>query len=164
MKKLTTVLLLALLLSPAAVLAQEWRTEPISQIDRQFMADQRTTIDELARRHLSLQVTGTRTDLDLLQQLLDRGLVRNDDTETLQAMGIIFGDLLEKEHNLEWIIYFDRLGRSRALAIPRTREFLYPVTMISRRAEVGSKVDVKALFDRAGEIVAEIRKKNDVLY
>lgn len=158
MKSILATLFLALFLSPAAF-AQEWRTEAISQIDQQFMARQRSAIDDLARMNLSKQLNGSKDDLAILQQLLDKHLVRSDDSETLQAMGVVMGDVLKREHNLEWTIYFDRLGRSRALAIPRTAEFLFPITMISRRVEVGGEVDVQALFDRAGEIVAEIRRK-----
>lgn len=147
-----------LLLGGTAVEAQEWRSEALSSVDLAYMSQQRDTIDTLARTKLGMQVNGAvDNDLRLLQRLLDEGAVPAEDVATLQAMGIVLGDLLKSHHGLLWTIYEDRQGRSRALEIPGHKEFLFPVTMISRRAEVGAKVNVRELWDRAGEIVAEVR-------
>lgn len=157
-RKLWLTLLAALLLTPA-LQAQEWSTEPLSPIDQQYMETQRERVNDLAMRHLNQKLARDKSDLKLLQELLDKGVVRSDDSETLQAMGLIMGDMLKQEHGLLWIIYIDKLGRSRALEVPGTREYLFPITMISRRAEVGSAVDVAALYAKASTIINEIRRE-----
>lgn len=126
------------------------RTSSLTIVDRDFMAEQRQSIDALARLHLGRQVRGDKeNDLTVLQQLLDQRLVKPDDVLRLQAMGVVMGDLLSNELKMPWVIYEDKLGRSRALRLGLTDHYLFPITMISRRAEVGATVDVKAIYARA---------------
>ena len=157
-RTLWLTLLAALLLAPA-LQAQEWRTEQLSTLDQQYMETQRERVNDLAMRHLNQKLARDKSDLKLLQELLDKGVVRGDDSETLQAMGVVMGDLLKQEHGLLWIIYIDKLGRSRALEVPGTREYLFPITMISRRVEVGGEVEVTALYSKASTIIDDIRRE-----
>lgn len=152
--------LLMALLTANPAWAQSWRTEPLSVLDQRYMAQQRDRVDALARRHLGEQLNGDADDLETLQELLDRGLVQATDTETLQAMGVVLGDQLERDLDLNWVVYVDNLGRSRALEIPAIKkEFLFPVTMISRRVEAGAEADVAALYDKAQRIVEQVRQR-----
>jgi hypothetical protein len=155
-------LLLALCSQP--LLAQPARGPVLSDlttIDRDFMASQRKTIDDLGRRHFGQGVTGNKErDLDMMQRLLDGRLVRNEQTLELQAMGIVLGDLLAAEHDLRWIIYEDREGRSRALKHRDSDVFLFPVTMISRRYEVDSRRPLTEIYAEAeAAIVPSLPKK-----
>ena len=129
---------------------REPETTPLTAIDRQFMENQRSSIDELARARLGRQIHGDKeNDLTVLQQLLDRSLVRAEDRLLLQAMGVIMGDLLSDELNMPWVVYEDKLGRSRALRLGQTEHYLFPITMISRRAEKGATVNVRAVYGKA---------------
>jgi len=157
--KLFLSLLIAgcLLIQPTLAAAQVGlpRTSRLTIIDRDFMDSQRASIDELARTGLARQIRGNKAnDLDVLQQLLDRRLVAADEVLVLQAMGIVLGDLLSEELKMPWVVYEDKLGRSRALRLGLTKYYLFPVTMISRRAEVGAPVNVKAIYDKAVETMA----------
>jgi hypothetical protein len=119
-------------------------------IDRDFMEDQRDSIDELAGINFGRQLRREKgNDLDILQMLLDRRLVTGDQSLQLQAMGIVMGDLLAEELDMDWVVYEDKLGRSRALRLGLSDHYLFPVTMISRRAEVGAEVDVRKIYDKA---------------
>ena len=40
-------------------------------------------------------------------------------------------------------------GRSRALCVKQTSSCLFPVTMLSRRMKVGTKPDVKKIYNEA---------------
>ena len=148
---------LLLLLSPAwlsAQVAQEFRSESLSQLDRRFMEDQRIRVDDLARFNLGRQLNGDRDhDLAILQDLLDRRLVRAGQTLELQAMGMVLGDLLAEELGMTWVVYQDQLGRSRALHMPATEHYLFPVTMISRRVEVGAPVAMQNIYDKAYQLM-----------
>jgi len=122
-------------------------TEPLTAIDRQFMADQRMRVERLANR-LGRGLTGVADrDLDTLQRILDDRLVPAEDTLTLQAMGVVFGDLLGDHLDMAWVVYRDHKGRSRALRYRQMDVYLFPVTMISRRQEGGSERRLKPLFD-----------------
>ncbi len=138
---------------PSAI---EQRVEPLSAIDRQFMANQRADVERRANA-LGRQLSGNATrDLGTLQRLLDTGSVGRDDLLGLQAMGVVLGDLLSKELRMEWVVYRDRAGRSRALHYPNTDVYLFPVTMISRRYSVGADKPVAEIFS---EVTADTAKR-----
>ena len=149
--------LLVLLLLPALSVCTSWSIaqspnfdvliEPLTAIDRQFMADQRMRVEQLANR-LGRGLTGVADrDLDTLQRILDERLVPAEDTLTLQALGVVLGDLLGDRLDMDWVVYRDNKGRSRALRYRRMDVYLFPVTMISRRQEGGSERRLKPLFD-----------------
>ena len=149
--------LLVLLLLPALSVCTSWSVaqspnfavliEPLTAIDRQFMADQRMRVEQLANR-LGRGLTGVADrDLDTLQRILDERMVPAEDTLTLQALGVVFGDLLGDRLDMDWVVYRDNKGRSRALRYRQMEVYLFPVTMISRRQEGGSERRLKALFD-----------------
>jgi len=152
--------ILALLVTTLPAGAQEPQIESLSSLDRQWMARQRELIDEIGRLGLGRGVSGDRErDLELLQALLDRGLVEADQTEALQAMGLILGDHLAADLDLDWVIYKDALGRSRALRDGDSDRFLFPMTMISRRREVGNETPVAEIYNRARATIVSNRPK-----
>ena len=149
--------LLVLLTLPALSVCTSWSVaqnpnfdvliESLTAIDRQFMADQRMRVERLANR-LGRGLTGVADrDLDTLQRILDGRLVPAEDTLTLQAMGVVYGDLLGDRLDMDWVVYRDNKGRSRALQYRQMDVYLFPVTMISRRQEGGSERRLKPLFD-----------------
>ncbi|MEM8561340.1 MAG: DUF3806 domain-containing protein [Pseudomonadota bacterium] len=166
MKHFDTILafLLVLILpwagAPLAQAQVELRIEPLSPLDRQFMARQRATIEDLATLKLGRQINGdTENDLQILQLLLDRRLVRSDQTQELQAMGVIMGDLLAADLGMQWVVYIDNLGRSRALRYKNSDEYLFPITMISRRREVGNATPVTVIYQNAYDIIDPLRQE-----
>jgi hypothetical protein len=160
MGKIIAIVALGLLLICDAALAQREPTvEALTNLDRQFMEEQRKRVDDMARSGLGRQIKGSlQNDLEVLQALLDRKLVRADQTLELQAMGIVLGDLLAQDASARWVVYRDHKGRSRALQMGKTENFLFPVTMISRRAGVGAEVDVKAIYEKADRLMQPYRQ------
>lgn len=155
---LRVVLLAAmLLLLPTQAMADEATISDLSYLDRQYMTQQRELLGDLAALELGRRFNGTRSnDLEVLQLLLDRRLVNAGQTRELQAMGIVMGDLLAAELDMHWVVYEDRLGRSRALRYQQSDEFLFPVTMISRRQEVGNQTPVAVIYQKAYDIIAPL--------
>lgn len=166
---LLTVMLLAMALAtPSATWAQKqslspdpWRSEPLSAIDIRYMGTQRESIDELARRHFGGQLNGKKeNDLAVMQRLIDEKLVTADQVTQLQAMGIVLGQLLKTYRGLNWVIYTDKYGRSRSLQVPGyNNDFIFPATQISRKAEVGIRVDVRAVYAKLEQAITDIRNK-----
>lgn len=149
-----------LLIAESSRTAENFRTEAPSAMDRRFMENQIAALEDVSRRELGRQFNGARqNDLEVLQTLLDRQLVKADDTALLQGMGVVLGNVLLKEKGLFWTIYTDKLGRSRALEIPGKREFVFPITMISRRVEAGADVNVGEVYNKASGIVEQIQDK-----
>jgi len=140
---------------PGTQAQQQAHIGELSSLDLQFMKQQREFLQELTALNLGEQFNGHRDhDLDLLQTLLDRKLVRPDQTRELQAMGVIMGDLLAAALDMHWVIYEDKEGRSRALRYQNSDDFLFPITMISRRREVGNQTSVADIYYKAYGIIA----------
>lgn len=147
--------MLAMLLSCVTTAADVPLTisEP-TYLDKQYMSKQRAELDDLARVNLGRQFNHSKNnDLGILQSLLDRKLVRAEQKQQLQGMGVIMGDLFAREFNMHWVIYEDKLGRSRALRYQQTDSYLFPMTMISSRREVDNIATVAAIYQRAADII-----------
>jgi hypothetical protein len=154
MKHLSRLLIMSLsLLCFSTMAAVEPKVSQLTSVDLQFMQDQRDSIDSLARTHFGQQLNGDKAnDLYILQKLLDKKLVQASQQLELQAMGVVLGDLLLVELSMKWVVYEDKLGRSRALQMPASDYYLFPVTMISRRVEADAATDVKAVYEKACRI------------
>ena len=128
---------------------QSYEVWEFRDIDREYVNGALQRVNDLTTRHMGARLTGSAaTDLDYLQRLLDDHLVARDDLQTLQAMGVAFAEVLRKQRYLKWVRYSDREGTSRALQLAHENYFIYPVTVIARRAAVGAEVDVRQLFQR----------------
>ena len=57
---------------------------------------------------------------------------------------------------LDRVIYEDKLGRSRALRYQQTDNYLFPITMISRRREVDNTETVADIYQRARDSMAAV--------
>ncbi|MEX1032179.1 MAG: DUF3806 domain-containing protein [Cellvibrionaceae bacterium] len=121
----------------------------LSWADENELTRKARMIENLGRRHFGRSLRNDKSDLELLQRIADQKLIKEEDTETLQALGVVLGNTLRRELALEWKVYNDELGRSRALCVPDTEHCLFPMTMLSRRLEVGLPVNVEAVYDNA---------------
>lgn len=132
---------------------------PLSDADHAQLRQQRELVNALARRHVGTALTGgSLDDLRILQEVLDRAPPASDDTYRLQAFGVALGDVLAAQLGLSWTIYADARGQSRALKIHES-EVLFPVTMISKRVEMGVPFRVEDLYRDAAETVDQVRAR-----
>lgn len=146
---------LLLVFSAGSLAQNEARISDLTFVDGQYMENQRVLLGDLLARNYGTRFSGQKEhDLSLLQKLLDDELVQNHQTQELQAMGVIMGDLLGADLGLDWVIYEDRLGRSRALRYQETDNYLFPVTMIARRREVGNTTAVTDIYRKAVEAIS----------
>lgn len=128
--------------------------------DRNHMSEQVERVDELARLKLGLQIRGDKRDLEVLQRIIHRGYIQQDDVLMQQALGAVLGNVMVNELGLEWKRYEDRLGLSRAACAPGTEECLFPVTMLSRRMSVGLMPNVEKVYNDAHELIKHLLPKS----
>lgn len=123
----------------------------ISWMDKSKMEKEITALSELTQTKLGTPIRKDLSDLDTMQRLVDRNIVAQDDYETQQSMGLVLGNLILADfpNTFEWKVYEDEIGRSRALCVKKTSDCLFPITMLSRRMEVGTKPDVKKIHTEA---------------
>ncbi len=123
----------------------------LSWMDQSRMEKEINSVNELAQTKTGNKIRRDLSDLDTLQRLVNDSLVAADDYETQQAMGVVLGNVMLADfpNTFEWKTYEDEIGRSRALCVKKTSDCLFPVTMLSRRMEVGVKPDVKKIYNDA---------------
>lgn len=125
--------------------------EDLSLGQRYALGTQRREIADLIARSLGiLELKEDRTDLGVIQNLINKKVILKDDVRTWQSLGIIFGDVLEKEFGLDWVSYEDNLGASKALRWRETENYVFPVTMFSKRVQFDEKIDVRSVFNDVG--------------
>jgi len=148
-----SILLTSVLLSSLAMAQFREEGPRINDLglnDQNFLERQREKIDRIARLQLGSQLRGDLRDLTVLQQIIDRKLIPTTNTEDLQALGAVLGEVMRADvPSLEWKIYEDKIGRSRALCARGTQECLFPITMLSRRIEVGLQPNVRTVYEEA---------------
>lgn len=116
---------------------------------RYVLETQRREIQDLAARRLGIiKLRGDKTDLVTLQKLIDKKAIRMNDVRDWQGIGMVFGDVLASELDLHWVSYEDELGISKALRWRKTENYLFPVTMFSKRVQFREKIDVFEVYDK----------------
>jgi hypothetical protein len=124
----------------------------------EILANMRKASKELIQRKLGiLSINGTKSDLTAMQSMINRRMVRLDDVIVWQNLGVLFGDVLAREFNMIWVIYEDDLGPSKALRWRKTDNFLFPVTMLSKRAKYGEEINLKQILDELTITVDEFK-------
>ncbi len=126
-------------------------------------------IDRIARRVLAGRALiervygsqgsfGSRRDLDLIQGLLDCGVVGSKDVFELRALGLVLGQVIVKQvEGMDWCIVEDELGRTPALRYKETCLIVFPMTMISKRIEKTEEIDLHAIFDSLRERIEDVK-------
>ncbi len=73
-------------------------------------------------------------------------MLKFSDVSGWQALGVVFGDVLVRQHGLRWVVYEDELGSSKALQWGKTNNFVFPVTVFSKRIQFKEEIDVESLY------------------
>lgn len=124
----------------------------LNWLNRQFLDRQRTLADDLVRINLGQRIHTDKSDLELLQRLVDAEAIDSDDKQALQALGVVLGDIYTEERKeLQWRVYEDDLGKSHAVCVVGTKNCLFPITMLSRRIEAGLQPDVVEVYQKGLE-------------
>ena len=114
----------------------------------QFVLDsKRKSVEEDAIRRLGVKgFERNKSDLKLIQAFIERKLITSTDVKGWQSLGVVFGDVLAKEMNLQWVSYEDELGESKALRWKDTMNFIFPVTIFSKRVQFDQPVNAYDLY------------------
>ena len=114
----------------------KFRVTPLNVGQQAILDSQRRTVSDLMLRHLGVsRLKGKAADLGHFQALIQRKAIRLDDVTTWQALGVVFGDYIAEQHGLTWVVYEDELGVSKALRWQDTDNFVFPVTVFSKRIQ-----------------------------
>ena len=125
-------------------------SEP-TENDRDFLESQRYWVAGHLAEDSGASFDDVAVKVQVLQAVLDNGWVAQGETAKLQALGVVFGDVLSELLSAPWVMVEDEYGRDPALLVSDDPVLLFPLTMISKRVEDGDTVDVTELLSLAAE-------------
>lgn len=133
------------------------KVKDISLGQRYVLSTQRREFKDLVARRLGiLELKGDKSDLETLQALVDRKVL--SDVREWQSLGIVFGDILTNEFGLHWVSYEDDLGTSKALRWRKTENYVFPVTLFSKRVQFREKVNISAVYEKLETDIRRFRE------
>jgi hypothetical protein len=133
------------------------KIEPPTEKDIENIAMGVVHAGQVIEQALDEDLDGTHQDLELIQRVLDQGLVEPEATYTLQAFGLAFGRVFLNEFpDYDWWMVEDEHGRDPAIRYKETSLLVFPMTMLSKRIEDGDPFDVPELFDGLAKQLAEL--------
>ena len=135
-------------------------SEQFSDLTNADIADmdrQRAAVRGLAEE--ALGNAGT-IDFQTLKLLVDSNAVRLDDTWTLQALGVCFGDAVTRIAPVHWAIIEDEWGRDPTLLWENSKVNLNALTVLSKRIEAGERPDVQQLAEGLVKRGLELTEKH----
>ena len=141
-------------LTPEQMESYQFQTQPsnvkvkdLSVGQQAIMSSQRRAAKDLLYRNLGIvKITGTKDDLRHLQQIVDRKVLGKSQVAEWQSIGVLFGDILAREFNLKWVSYEDELGANKALRYRQSQNFIFPVTLFSKRMKFDEEIDMRGVY------------------
>ena len=133
---------------------------PLSGEDSARLEQQRAVVAAAAKQRYGIPaLTKTKTDLAVLQRLIDDHAFVKTQTYELQSLGVALGDVLATELPLHWVMVTDEYGTDPTLRFKETTFQINALTMISKRIERDEAVDVSRLLDITREQLAYYQKE-----
>jgi hypothetical protein len=128
---------------------------PLSNEMRAQLLKQRAFVSSLlAKSFPGERLLGTKKDLLLLQRALDAKLLPKTATWELQALGVVFGDVLVATvPGLSWWQVTDEYGTDPTVRYRETTFQINALTTLSKRVEAGETVNVEQLAAKLTEFV-----------
>lgn len=128
--------------------------EDIARLDRQ-----RGVVARAAKQHYgTTALTRTKSDLSVLQHLIDDKVFSSQQTYQLQCLGIAFGDVLASEFPLHWMMVTDEFGTDPTLRFKNTSFQVNALTMISKQIEKGKPVDLVDMMRFVRESLSRVEQ------
>jgi hypothetical protein len=123
------------------------------------LEQQRAVVTAAAKqRYGTAGLTRTKSDLPVLQRLIDDRVFNKSQTYELQSLGVAFGDVLASELPLRWVIVTDEYGTDPTLRFTDTSFQVNALTMISKRVEGDETVNVAELLRLTREQLTDYQR------
>jgi hypothetical protein len=132
----------------------------LSHEDSARLEQQRAVVLAAAKqKYGTLGFTRTKSDLPVLQKLIDDKVFNRSQTYQLQSLGVVFGDVLASEFPLRWVLVTDEFGTDPTMRFKETTLQVNALTMISKRIERDQPVSLQRLLDKTREQLTVNEKK-----
>lgn len=136
---------------------------PPSAEHEAFLAEARALAEQMAEEIIpGFRFVQSVSDLEMLQSIVDSGKLGDgaDPMYLLRCLGVVFGNVLKGSLPIgfAWSAIKDEHGCDLGLRFRETTIIVFPVTMLSKRAEDGREINLVALHtgvvDQVNSMVA----------
>ena len=132
----------------------------LSREDSTRLEQQRAVVAATVKQRYGTKgLTKTKSDLPVLQNLIDQRVFSKSQMYELQSLGVAFGDVLASELPLRWVMVTDEYGTDPTLRFKETTLQINALTMISKRVEKDEPVSFQHLLDTTREQLVVNEKK-----
>lgn len=127
---------------------------------RQQLSKQREYVSALvAQRMPGQRLSKIPDDLALLQKLIDDKVIPRGNTWGLQALGVVFGDVLVATiPGLAWSQVSDEYGTDPTLRYRATNVQINALTLLSKRIERGEDTQVRLIAQEVAKSITALPK------
>jgi len=137
----------------------EPRFAELSGEDTAQLNKQRSLVAAAAKQKYGTpSLTKTKSDLVVLQHLIDDQVFNKTQTYELQCLGVAFGDVLASEFPLRWVMVTDEYGTDPTLRYKKMVFQINALTMISKRIERNESVNLRKLLEITGQQLTSFEK------
>jgi hypothetical protein len=128
----------------------------------QRLNKQRAVVLSAARsRYGTAGLARNKSDLAVLQRLIDDRVFGKTQTFELQALGVVFGDVLATELGLHWELVTDGYGTDPVLRYGTAQVQVAALTMISKRVEDDKEIDVVDLVEGVRDTLKQMAESGE---
>lgn len=123
--------------------------EPLPETTKRQLVKQRLFVSSLVTECFpGEKLSGIKSDLQLLQRILDAKLIPKANTWELQALGVVFGDsLVASIPGLAWWQVTDEFGTDPTVRYRETSVQINALTTLSKRVERSETIEVEQLAE-----------------
>ena len=133
---------------------------PLTSREQAELEQQREIVADFLREQCdTYSLPRLKSDLGSLQRLVDDGFFGPEQVYEWCCVGVVFGDVLATEFDLDWVICHDEFGVEPALRYGDTSVMVFPRTLIFKRVERGEAVDLLELMDGLSKAIDDARRK-----
>ncbi|WP_084236524.1 DUF3806 domain-containing protein [Hydrogenophaga taeniospiralis] len=161
MRRRLTLSLIVALAAPHAAEAADPAFAPLPQTTQRQLANQRLFVSSLVANNFpGEKLSGSKSDFQLLQRILDAKLIPKTRTWELQALGVAFGDsLVATVPGLAWWQVTDEYGTDPTVRYRETTVQINALTALSKRVERSEGIEVEKLAEHFSKFIETEAKK-----
>lgn len=109
-----------------------------------MLREQVATIQAVVKKKYGVTFDQSLADVAALQRLLDEGVYDDTHPDELRAMGAVFGNVVAKQLQFDWVLADDE--PSLKLKAANTL-IVQPLKAIAERMRIAQRVDLAKMFD-----------------
>ena len=135
------------------------KTSPLDGSEWAHLREQVATIQALVKRRYGAgALDQSLADLAVIQRLIDDQVFDETQPDEVRSIGVVFGNVLQKELGFEWTALDDERGREPGLVLKTAKPLMiHPMRMVLGRVAAGTRFDFQQMFRDVKADVARVR-------